>query len=466
MSAILRASRRAILAAVGAAMLLVAPPAAAQHVICCSLLIDVKGNWVGASRDCAGTLKTLDPKQLKLACDALSKPSGICESAQPPCPPRCDLLKGLVGRHKGMREAIAAHNKGHAESGKKRSEARDRLWGKGEGLKFEGGSISRFGQAGLDSLLLAGGGATGVGKAYGKATKAWNEAKGWAETGWGLGTDPLSVENWASLGEKLLAMEADAILKKRSVESIRAMNQHFQKTGNYIGAQNVYKQRWGGYGSLKNLRDSAKKVTGAAGDLADGLGTLFNLHETASKLANDLQDWIDNYRDMKIAEREMARAEAEAERLFEQIKRLRAQCEGKPAALFPEVPYPGYDLALAGPVRSERNFLRVADKQSKKASDDADWAAIRAGQDAAGLVRQVRNTLSHMDTLVGRQVVAPFSPWMMGVSREAQPRELLLHLIKDSRGPLEEFGQSLERLTSQAEAAVKAVQSIPPDRGQ
>jgi hypothetical protein len=436
----------ALRAAAGAAMLLFAVSAAAQHVLCCSMLIDVKGKWTGASRDCAGTLRSLDPQQMKLACDALGKLPDACPAAQPPCAPRCDLLARLIGRQKGLYDASLAHRKGRDASEKKRSEARDQLWGKGEGLKFEGGSISRFGQASLDSLLLAGGGATGVGQAYGKATSAYDEAKGWAQTGWGLGSDPLAVENWADLGEKLLAMEADAILKERSGGAIRAMNQHFQKTGNYIGAQNVYKQRWGGYGNLKNLKDSADKVTGAAGKLADGLGTLVKLYQSADQLANDLQSWTDNFRDQKMAEREIEKAEAEAARLQEQIDRLRAQCEGKPAArLFPGA-----------------RFIQVADgKPNRRASDDADWAAIQAGQKAAGLVRQVRNTLSHMDGMVGRQVVAPLSPWLARTSREARPRELLLHLVKESRAPLEEFGHSLARLTSQAQAALNAVQGIP-----
>ena len=157
--------------AFAAVALFAATPAAAQQLVCCNTTLDVKGKWIGLSRNCAGTLAELDAKQRALACEQLNKAGVVCPDANPYCPASCDQdqLDRVKGRINGLGKAAAAHHKSLNDSRLKRSDARDRLWGKGEGLKFQGGSISDFGQAGLDSLMLAGGGATSVGKAYGKA---------------------------------------------------------------------------------------------------------------------------------------------------------------------------------------------------------------------------------------------------------------------------------------------------------
>ena len=70
------------------ATLALAAPARAQHVICCMLLVDVKGNWTGAVRDCAGVLAKASPEVLKKACVGLAG----CEAAQPFCAV-CDQAK-------------------------------------------------------------------------------------------------------------------------------------------------------------------------------------------------------------------------------------------------------------------------------------------------------------------------------------------------------------------------------------
>ena len=56
---------------------------------------------------------------------------------------KIDRLKGLI---RGLSDAIKAHEKDRRARELARHEARDRLWGKGEGLKFETGSIADFGQ--------------------------------------------------------------------------------------------------------------------------------------------------------------------------------------------------------------------------------------------------------------------------------------------------------------------------------
>lgn len=68
-------------------------PAAAQHIICCNTLIDVKGNWVGASRNCAGGLAKLSESERAKACETLKRdapyPGAVCSTAAP-CYSACD----------------------------------------------------------------------------------------------------------------------------------------------------------------------------------------------------------------------------------------------------------------------------------------------------------------------------------------------------------------------------------------
>jgi hypothetical protein len=73
--------------ALAACLAAFAAPARAQHIICCNSLIDVKGDWVGASRDCSGKLAQLAPPQRAAACDALKRdapfPGARCSVAGP-----------------------------------------------------------------------------------------------------------------------------------------------------------------------------------------------------------------------------------------------------------------------------------------------------------------------------------------------------------------------------------------------
>jgi hypothetical protein len=442
----------ALTVAVAAAALLGAAPAAAQGVICCNQLIDVKGSWVGAGRRCS--MEGLNTSQRLMVCEALK--DKLCPDVEKYCGDPCAMIEKLRGRMRGLNEAIKAHQKGRADSEKKRHAARDELWGRGEGLKFEGGSIAGFGEAMLDSIMLAGGGGTQVGKAVGRARSAYSDLTGWAKTAWGLGSDPGNLENWSEFGTKMLEMEADAILKKRSSEAIQAMNQHYQKTGNYIGAQNVYRQRYGNYGNLKNFREGAGKVTG-------GLSTLANLYDKTSRVANDLQNWNDSYRDMDSAEKEIAKAEAERDRLQEQLSKLLERCKQVPkTGLLPEVPYPGYDLLLGRRATGAEYLLPVAQKPAAKEGE----ATYRAARQAMTLLRGFQSRMRQLDTSIGRTVFSGTSPWLAGVSREAKPRELLVHLVKEQQGELDRLGKTLSELESSGDETLKALQAIPPDRGQ
>jgi len=446
-----RATRALLLACAGAASSLVAHPARAQALICCNIQIDVKGGWIGSGHNCAETLKALGEKQRALVCETLEKRKVDCPEVEPYCPLACDQaeIDRIKGRIRGLGEAARAHHKALNDSRLKRIDARDRLWGKGEGLKFEGGSISEFGQAALDSLLLAGGGATQVGKAYGKAKSAYGDMSGWATKGWNLGSDPGAIESWSEIGEELLKMQADATFKKRSQEAIRAMNDHFKKTGNYVGAQNVYRQRWSGYGRLKDFKETTGKV-------AKGLVTLAKLYEKTDNVANDLQKWLDAFKDNKAAEKEIAKIEDEIERLTRRRQRLEEACGQKPQASLP--------LLLAGPAPTDGAFFKVAASSTETAAA-RDAAMLRSATEALGRLRALRSGLQSADLGIGRLVFSSMSPWLAGTADQAQPRALLAHLVKESRGELAQFGKALDQLSVSGEGALKALRNIPPDTG-
>jgi len=355
---------------------------------------------------------------------------------------KIDRLKGLI---RGLSEAIKAHEKDRRDRELARAEARDRLWGKGEGLKFDTGSIADFGQSALDTMLLTtGGGASGVGKAYGSVRKAYNEAKDWGELGWSLGSDPANVEHWGALGGKMLDMQADAILKQRSVESIRAMNQHYQRTGNAAAAQNVYRQRWGGYGGLKNFKSSADKVTKEANKLASALGTLAKLAENTDRVTEDLSDWLLKYNEQNSLEKQIAAAEAKRDAAQQQLSALLAACAAAPKSSL------GWGFALTA-------------AQAAAAKGGYDPKVARLAEDALRELRALQAVLRDADRRVGRQVIAPFSPWLAGAWQGAEPRPPLVALVKAAKADLAQFDGVLAQLELRADAALKALRRVPRD---
>lgn len=60
-----------------------AAPARAQHVICCNLLVDVKGNWFGAMRQCRQMMEKASTDQRQLVCQQVK--GNLCEDVAPYC---------------------------------------------------------------------------------------------------------------------------------------------------------------------------------------------------------------------------------------------------------------------------------------------------------------------------------------------------------------------------------------------
>lgn len=395
----------------------------------------------------------------------ISKGLASCDLAATHCPALCDQAKidPPKTRMSELDAALEPHRERHRESESKRHEARDRLWG-GDS-KAEPGSIAVFGKAGLDSVLLAG---PAGGKAHGEVLMRYKELKEWSERAWTLAPDSGNVVAWADLGNDLLAMHAGEAFRSRSTAALRAALGHFQKTGNVPGAQNVYRQRWGNYGKLKDFKGGAEKFAGALNKLAA-------LYEKSDELANDLQSWIDAFRDQKIGKDAEAKAHAETDKAKKQLDRLREACGIKPdkgkqsrvAAAAAAAPAPQFlegPPSAAAAVPAPSALTVAAPEAMAEATLQAAQATLRAAQAALREVRALQQSLRALDASLGRQIVTPLSPWFAGAAHEAPP-ELLLALVKESRASLNGFEPTLNSLSDGTARAWRAVQAIPRDDG-
>lgn len=363
---------------------------------------------------------------------------------------RIDRLKGRI---RGLKEAAVAHRKDFNQKTKDRADARDRLWGKGEGIKFEGGSIAEFGKSVRDSLMVAGGG-SGVGKIVKKA----ENVQDWIETGSAIVSDPTSLDAWSEYGEKVLGEKADEVIKQRTTEALRAAREHFARTGNYAGAQNVYKQKWGSYGDLKKFQEAGEKVT----KFLDALTALAELAKNTDTVTTDLSDWVSARKDGDNLQKELDKIDDEIQRVTDEIARLRAACE-KGSGSSHRLQYAL--LGGAGMTRTDipsSPFVRTA--TAKPAAAQGDIALKRAEQALRGLA-DLKRKIQIVDRRLGADIVGPFSPWFGGVWKEAQPRALLFYIAKDARVSLKKFRSQVTAMTPIAAEAKASLESIPPDTG-
>lgn len=439
-------------------------PAVAQHVICCSLLIDVKGDWIGASRECAARLAMAPPDVLKKACEELAN----CEAAAEVCPAACDQAKidALRGRMRGLNEAIRAHEKSFKDAQDKRAEARDKLWGKGEGLRFEAGSIADFGKAALDTTLIATGGGGRAGQAYSKAMKGYKEMREWVDRGVNVGTDPASVEAWGDLGQEFLKMQAGDVLRTRGTRAARAAREHFAAHGNNAAAGRVWSDTMRGYGRLADFKGAADKV----GKFTGVVSTLANFYDKTSTVFGDGQSWGDAYRDQKIAEKAIAKAEAEREALQKQLSRLLEACGIKPGEGLPPsgpgsragVASAAAPVFLEGPPAAAAPAAPAAlTVASPQAMGEARYKAMQA---ALKEVRVLGQQLRDMDRRLGAQIVTPLGPWFADVRRELPP-QVLLAVVTQSRASMDGFEATLGELEQATARAWRALEAISPDDG-
>ena len=280
-----------------------------------------------------------------------------------------------------------------------------------------------------------------------------------------LGSDPGNVDAWTGLGKDLLEMQADDILRRRSTEALRSAREHAQKTGNYVGAQNVYRQKWGNYGALKDFKGASEKFTKFAG----AIDKLAKLYEKTDKLANDLQAWIDGYRDQQIGSEAEAKAQAELGKVQKQIDALLAACKssGNAATSGPQLagaPGAGAPQFLEGPGAGAAPATPGALTLTVASPEATGKATLNAARPALARVRLLQQSLRALDRDLGKQIVAPLSPWLAGVTAEAPPA-LLLALVKGSRESFAAFEATLNRLEDATERAWQAAQAIPPDEG-
>jgi len=266
-------------------------------------------------------------------------------------------------------------------------------------------------------------------------------------------------------------MEADAVLEGRGTKAASAARAHFQSTGNAHGAQRVWRDTMKGYGRLKDFKGAADKAVEKVGKFTGALDTLAKLHETADTLANDGQGWYDAYRDQKNAEKDIAKAEAERERLQKQLSRLLEACGIKPGeGLPPSGPGSRAGAApAAAPVFLEGPPSAAAAPPAPGALTVASpqamgQATFQAMQAALKEVRVLQQSLRALDQRLSGQLVTPLSPWFAGVHREVPP-QVLLALVMESRASIDGFEATLNELSQATERAWRAAQAIPPDEG-
>lgn len=371
----------------------------------------------------------------------------------------CDTekMERLKGRIRGLREAADAHRKDFNSKTAARAEARDKLWGKGEGLRFESGSIAEFGKSMRDSLMIAGGG-SGVGK----IVKQADAAQGWVETAVSIGSSPASLDAWADYGEKVLGMKAEELFKQRAAEAMRAAREHAARTGNYVGAQRVYKEKWGSYGQLKDFQKAGESVT----TFLDGLATLADLAKKTDAVTKDLSDWTRAYKDANALQKELDKIDQDMQRTIDELARLRADCENKAQASHRMVArLSGAASGSIGVIatdvaRDDLYFLKAA--QQTPAANEGKIAIQRAEQ-ALRKLAQLKARIQAVDRRLGADIVAPLSPWFGNAWRDAQPRDFLVGLAKSARPGLRLFGEAVKAMTPVAEQANSALRSIPPD---
>ncbi|HEX7052572.1 MAG TPA: hypothetical protein VF211_01405 [Burkholderiales bacterium] len=420
---------RVWLVAAGLAGWLAAAPAAGQGALCCNLLVDVGGDWKGALRSCEVALQKADPQALAKACTLLED----CPEAQAGCF-GCDQerIARLKGRIRGLGEAGKAHHKSLNAAREKRIAARDVLWGKGQGLYFEGGAIADFGKATLGVLAIGN-------KPLGNVLNQFDEMAGWAQTAWNVGAKPDEVNSWVKAGEKLLGEEADDILKRRTHEAWVAARARYWKTGNYVSGANVYKQKIGNYGGLKQFKKGGLRF-------ADALKSLAEMWEKTDALADGLQDWIDAYRDHKAADKDIAKVEAEIDRLTKLKQALEAACGTAPQSRL-RLPAARLHLVATAPESEEK-------REAKR---------LQLAQSALLRVKAVHRVFERLDRNVGKQIIAPLSPWLAGVSHELEPRAMLVELVKGSRADFNSFRSALGHLEAEVTQAYQSVQALPRD---
>lgn len=448
-----------------------APQAGAQDMLCCDVYIHKAGKWRGLEKQCrASVLKEMSAAKIKDVCEQMDEAGKECPEIDKLCPCDQDKIKRLEGRIRGLTEADQAHQQALKKATGERSNARDELWGKGEGLKFEGGSIAAFGESLVENLMAAGGGATAVGKAVQKT----QDVIGWVETGKSIVDDPGSLDAWSDYGQKVIGKKADELLKQRTTEAFRAARENFQKTKNVYSANAEYTKKMGNYGGLKKFKEYGGKVTDFLGAV-DGLRNLWN---ATDKLANDAQAWTDAFRDATGLEAEIEKLTADLLATEARLKRARAACSNKEkvswlrlAAYEGGKPSSMQDAPVAGHLGSEPGnaegigvLLAQAGKANEAKAKAARNAKILAqAQRAQALLARVKERFAALDYRFGPAIVAPLSPWLAGTTSQAEPRQMLPLLAAEAAGGLNRFRTELNALTSYATQAKTALEAIPPD---
>ncbi len=339
---------------------------------------------------------------------------GCCNQAQ---------LDALRGRIRGLKEAADAHRKGLQEALEKRNNARDRLWGKGEGTSFEGGSISSFGNSALGVLT---------------APERTNDLYGWISTGISVASDPKSSEEWAGVGVQYLSTDAfleSGFLSKSARDAAQRAAKYTADTGDTIGAGALYKS---GLEESSKLESSTLFKADYVNQAANWLGAIqavWSLAESTDALTTDLSDYYLANQDVNAIQIELDKIDGQIDALLKQIAALEKQCDSasspKSGMWLPDM------HAAWGVGATSTSRLRAVSLHT----DDVAAMRLPAPRMSAQEAARIRTTLKDLKRLSLNikaiqkrfldRLLIPLSPWPTGAWKSMPPR-LLIQIARDA----------------------------------
>lgn len=371
-------------------------------------------------------------------------------------------LEGLRGRLRALKEAADLHRKDYVQSVNQRNEARDQLWGKGEGLSFDSGSIVDFGKASASVLASF----EGVG-----------ETVNWINNGVSIATNISSSEEWAGAGLDFFDSELFKSMELiRSSERANALAWTIYRNRNYPGMREVYQKEFSnmpkGTLSLEGVQTTAKFL--------GAVQALYDLANATEEVSADLSNWLLANKEATGLQKELNKIDTEIDTVLKQIAKLLEACAGVASGAVPSSSFtpliPSRQMARVADmrcssdefreraslvsvnVRSNRDLTRVA-----SASDSLNEQDVRRLEVALGNLKTLRRDIARIQKRFEDQLFPLFSPWLIGTSKQVAPA-MLVELARMAKSDVKAMSKVMELVIKQAESIHRDLEAIRPRR--
>lgn len=366
-------------------------------------------------------------------------PAGCCDKKK---------LDALLGRLRALREAAAIHRRDFNELTRQRDEARDELWGKGEGLSFDSGSIVDFGKAGTAILASFG----GVGATI-----------NWINNGVSIATAPKSTEEWGGAGLDLLDSELFKSLEWiRSSERANAAASLIYRNRNYPAMREVYRRE---FSAMPKSTLSVEGVQTTARFLA-AVQAVYDLAKATDAITEDLSDYLVANKEAMGLQKELDKIDGDIDRTLKEIARLRKSCPGVAPGSASSAGDSSRPLALtstpqpAGLARREAAIVAVSLPVSSvlaAAAGPQGAAEARKLEFVLKDLTRLRQEITRVQKRFEERIFDPLSPWLIGTWKKVKPA-MLVELARMARPDVIAFSKDLERL-------LKRIEGIRQDLG-